>query len=111
VLDLASGKAHISSQNHSYAAVLADGPAGRPAAAEGGCERAPLDEHRPTAPYPHPLNEDVLVTHLNINDSSNEGLAWRDQPVFSVQYHPEGCPGPRDNAYLFDRFCELMAAQ
>jgi carbamoylphosphate synthase small subunit len=101
-------RCHISSQNHSYAAVLADGATGRPAAAEGGGQRQPLGDERPTAPYPHPLNGDVLVTHLNVNDSSNEGLAWRDKPVFSVQYHPEGCPGPRDNTYLFDQFCTLM---
>jgi len=54
------------------------------------------------------MNDTVLVTHLNVNDGSNEGLAWRDKPVFSVQYHPEGCPGPRDNTYLFDRFIALM---
>jgi len=108
VIDLATGKAHISSQNHSYAAVLSDGPEGRPAAAEGGRERAPLAADRPTEAYPHPLNPAVLVTHLNVNDGSNEGLAWRDKPVFSVQYHPEGCPGPRDNVYLFDEFCRLM---
>jgi carbamoyl-phosphate synthase small subunit len=111
VLDLASGKAHISSQNHSYAVVLADGPEGRPAAAEDGRPREPLGDGRPAAPYPHPLSEQVLVTHLNINDGSNEGLAWAERPVFCVQYHPEGCPGPRDNVYLFDQFCELMAGQ
>ncbi len=108
VLDLGSGKAHISSQNHSYAVALSDGADGRPAAAENGRERKPLGPDRPREPYPHPLNADVLVTHLNINDGSNEGLAFRDKPVFSVQYHPEGCPGPRDNVYLFDQFCRLM---
>lgn len=111
VLDLASGKAHISSQNHSYAVALDDSPAGRPAAAEGGRERAPLGPDRPQGPYPHPLNGDVYVTHLNVNDGSNEGLAWRNKPAFSVQYHPEGCPGPRDNVYLFDQFCRMMVEQ
>jgi len=109
VLELESGRAHISSQNHSYAVALAEGPDGRPAAAEDGRERAPLGADRPTEPYPHPMNDTVLVTHLNVNDGSNEGLAWRDKPVFSVQYHPEGCPGPRDNTYLFDRFLALMS--
>lgn len=117
VLELATGRAHISSQNHSYAVELSDGPAGRPAAAAlpdgspAGCERAPLGPERPSAPVPHPRNPRVLITHLNINDGSDEGLAFADKPVFSVQYHPEGCPGPRDNVYLFDRFCELMAAR
>jgi len=109
VLDLASGHVHISSQNHSYAVAMDDGPNGRPAAAENGRPRTPLGEDRPDAPYPHPLNGEVLVTHLNVNDSSNEGIALRDKPVFSVQYHPEGCPGPRDNTYLFDQFTALMA--
>ncbi len=111
VLDLNSGRAHISSQNHSYAVAMDDGPAGRPAAAEDGRPRTPLNGDRPDAPYPHPLNGDVLVTHLNINDSSNEGIALRDRPVFSVQYHPEGCPGPRDNTYLFDQFTGLFGAE
>jgi carbamoyl-phosphate synthase small subunit len=117
VLDLETGRVHISSQNHSYAVALDDGPRGRPAAAPlpdgapGGRERAPLDAGRPALPYPHPQNEAVLVTHLNVNDSSNEGLAWRDKPVFSVQYHPEGCPGPRDNLYLFDKFVGMMGRE
>ena len=109
VLELESGRVHISSQNHSYAVALDDGPDGHPAAAEQGRPRKALGAGRPTAPYPHPLNGSVLVTHLNVNDSSNEGIALKDRPVFSVQYHPEGRPGPRDNTYLFDRFCEMMA--
>jgi carbamoyl-phosphate synthase small subunit len=121
VLELASGRVHISSQNHSYAVALSDGPGGRPAAAEiqelAGSSagqsiapesRRPLGDDRPRAPYPHPLNPGLLVTHLNVNDSSCEGLAWADKPIFCVQYHPEGSPGPRDNTYLFDRFVEHM---
>jgi len=116
VLDLATGRAHISSQNHSYAVELQDGPEGRPAAAplpDGtpyGRARAPLGPGRPTSPFAHPHNPEVLITHLNINDGSDEGLTFADRPVFSVQYHPEGSPGPRDNVYLFDQFCEMMAA-
>jgi len=142
-----NGRVHITSQNHSYAVALDAGDLGRPSAAplqaldsaaalaaqsdpRGG--RSPLGlermaasdaaqwlkrNGRPACAYPHPLNADVLVTQLNVNDRSNEGLAWRgasgqpfaDWPAFSVQYHPEGCPGPRDNTYLFDQFCELMA--
>jgi carbamoyl-phosphate synthase small subunit len=110
VLELESGRAHITSQNHSYAVAIDEGPAGRPAAAVDGRERAPLSAtDRPREPYLHPLNDNVLITHVNINDSSNEGIALVHKPVFSVQYHPEGCPGPKDNTYLFDRFCEMMA--
>jgi carbamoyl-phosphate synthase small subunit len=140
VLELADNRVHISSQNHSYAVALGEGPEGMPAAAESkelpnentvgkitvgaaasrpsvdvdklppppATNRNPLGPDRPRDAYPHPLNPEVLVTHLNVNDSSNEGLSWRDRPVFSVQYHPEGCPGPRDNTYLFDRFIGMM---
>jgi carbamoyl-phosphate synthase small subunit len=121
VLELDGNHVHISSQNHSYAVALGEGGAGMPAAAETKelpssstgnqmrtSNRKPLGSDRPSAPYPHPFNPEVLVTHLNVNDSSNEGLAWRERPVFSVQYHPEGCPGPRDNTYLFDRFIGMM---
>ncbi len=48
------------------------------------------------------------VTHVNLNDQTVEGLRHRSYPVFSVQYHPEAAPGPRDARYLFDRFLQLM---
>ena len=51
------------------------------------------------------------VTHVNLNDGVIEGLASRDVPAFSVQYHPEAAPGPHDAAYLFDRFADLMDQQ
>jgi carbamoyl-phosphate synthase small subunit len=48
------------------------------------------------------------VTHVNLNDGVIEGIACRDVPAFSVQYHPEAGPGPHDARYLFERFRELM---
>src|SRR5215831_12483829 len=49
------------------------------------------------------------VTHLNLNDNTVEGLAHRELPIFSVQYHPESSPGPHDANYLFRRFIDLMS--
>lgn len=48
------------------------------------------------------------LTHVNLNDGTAEGIAWLDVPCFSVQYHPEASPGPRDASYLFHAFCRLM---
>src|SRR5207302_7716396 len=48
------------------------------------------------------------VSQVNLNDGSVEGLAHRGLPVISVQYHPEGAPGPHDNQYVFDRFAALL---
>ncbi len=50
------------------------------------------------------------ITHVNLNDGVVEGLASRDAPVFSVQYHPEAGPGPHDARYLFEEFRQLMEA-
>ncbi len=53
-------------------------------------------------------NENVEITHLNLNDNSIEGIRLKNQPVFSVQYHPEATPGPHDSRYLFDEFIALI---
>jgi carbamoyl-phosphate synthase small subunit len=51
---------------------------------------------------------DVEITHVNLNDHTNEGMRHRSLPLFSVQYHPEASPGPHDSQYLFRRFAEMM---
>jgi carbamoyl-phosphate synthase small subunit len=81
VKDLTTGKVEITSMNHGFAV-----------------DRATL-----------PAN--ATETHVSLFDGSNCGLALKDKPVFSVQYHPEASPGPRDSHYLFARFVELMREQ
>jgi carbamoyl-phosphate synthase large subunit len=82
VKDLESGAVHITSQNHEFQVDAASLPDG-----------------------------EFFISQTNLNDGSVEGLAHRSLPVFSVQYHPEGCPGPTDNHYLFDRFVETVRAR
>jgi carbamoyl-phosphate synthase small subunit len=53
-------------------------------------------------------NQEVEVTHVNLNDDSIEGIRLKNRPVFSVQYHPEATPGPHDSRYLFDEFIDLI---
>ncbi|MCL4534104.1 MAG: glutamine-hydrolyzing carbamoyl-phosphate synthase small subunit [Bacteroidetes bacterium] len=83
VKDLTTGRVHITSQNHEYQVLEASVPQ------ESG----------------------FFVSHVNLNDGSVEGLAHPTRPVFSVQYHPEGSPGPQDNQYIFDRFLGIVRQQ
>ncbi len=53
-------------------------------------------------------NSNVTITHRNLNDNSIEGIKLNNNPVFSVQYHPEATPGPHDSRYLFDDFIQLI---
>ncbi len=78
VKDLRTGKVEITSQNHGFA----------------------VDEKS--------LEGRASVTHINLNDKTIEGIEVPDKKCFSVQYHPEASPGPRDAAYLFKRFTDLM---
>jgi carbamoyl-phosphate synthase small subunit len=52
--------------------------------------------------------ENVEITHVNLNDSSIEGIRLKNKPAFSVQYHPESTPGPHDSRYLFDEFIKMI---
>ena len=53
-------------------------------------------------------SSEVEITHVNLNDHTNEGMRHRSLPLFSVQYHPEASPGPHDSHYLFQRFTAMM---
>lgn len=54
------------------------------------------------------MPEGVKKTHINVNDNTVEGMRHETLPIFSVQFHPEACPGPQENHYLFDKFLELI---
>lgn len=54
--------------------------------------------------------KNIEITHVNLNDNTVEGLRFTDRNVFSVQYHPEACPGPFDARYLFDDFISMIAS-
>lgn len=78
VQDLSTGRVYITSQNHGFA-IAGDS-----------------------------LPADVVVSHINLNDRTVEGIKHKNLPVYSVQYHPEAAPGPADSEYLFDEFMEIL---
>ena len=79
-MDTTTTKVEISSQNHGFAVKPGSIP-------DGGS----------------------VVTHINLNDNTIEGIASEKLKAFSIQYHPESSPGPHDADYLFDRFVELVS--
>ena len=79
VKDLSNNRVYISSQNHGYAVDAST------------------------------VDADVAKeAFVNVNDGTNEGLAYIGKNIFTVQFHPEACPGPQDSGYLFDRFIDMM---
>ena len=78
VLDLATNRINITTQNHGYA----------------------VDDRA--------LKQGLEVSQINLNDNTVEGFRHRDLPLLSIQYHSEGSPGPQDNVYLFQRFLEMV---
>ena len=79
VKDLETGRVYITAQNHGYVADT---------------------DH---------LDANIAVpAFINVNDGTNEGLKYTGKQIFTVQFHPEACPGPQDSGYLFDRFLEMM---
>ncbi|HII4500259.1 TPA: carbamoyl phosphate synthase small subunit [Clostridium perfringens] len=54
--------------------------------------------------YVATLPEDMEITHISMNDGTVEGMKHKELPIFSVQFHPEACPGPKDSEYIFDEF-------
>lgn len=82
VKDLLTGKVYLSSQNHGYM-VKADA----------------MDSSVASPSF------------VNVNDGTNEGLVYHGKNIFTVQFHPEACPGPQDTEFLFDRFIHMMKKQ
>lgn len=82
VKDLATGRVYITPQNHGFAV-------------QG-------DSFNP---------QEVVISHVNVNDGTVEGFRHTHWPIFAVQYHPEASPGPRDSEYLFDTFMEIIARE
>ncbi len=82
VKDLSTGRVYISSQNHGYVVDVDKMP-------EGVAKTA----------------------FVNVNDSTVEGLEYLNKNIFTVQFHPEACPGPQDSSYLFDRFINMMEVE
>ena len=80
VQNLFTGKAEVTSQNHGF-----------------GISKKDITN-----------NENVEITHINLNDNTNEGIESKKFKAFSVQHHPESSPGPHDSRYLFDKFITLM---
>jgi carbamoyl-phosphate synthase small subunit len=78
VKEIATGRVHITAQNHGYA----------------------VD--------PDTLQDGLEVTHFNLNDGTVEGLRHKELPIFCIQYHSEASPGPLDNTYLFEQFIEMI---
>jgi len=78
VKNLETGKVEITSQNHGFA----------------------VSDNK--------LPSNINITHINLNDNTIAGIACPDIQAFSIQYHPESCPGPHDSQYLFDHFIHLM---
>jgi len=79
VKDLETGKVYISSQNHGYVV-----------------QQETMDP------------EIAVPSFINVNDRTNEGMSYLKKPVYTVQFHPEACPGPRDSHFLFERFLHMM---
>ena len=112
VMNLLTGKVEITAQNHNYGLVFKTMGELVPELSGGVTEHFDdMREWSRRGVAPVVMTKElgrVRLTHVNLNDGTPEGIQFLDAPTFSVQYHPEACPGPHDSAYLFEAFCRLM---
>lgn len=104
VKSLTSGRVEITTQNHGFAVACGVDPS------EDGEAWKVLAASSPDRWVWPSRYGDVALTHFDLNDGTLEGLRCLDVPAYSVQYHPEAAPGPRDSRYLFESFADLVAA-
>lgn len=112
VMNLRTGRVEITAQNHGFGLLFDSlGPL-VPELSQGHSQHVrDLRFWCDNGCAPVVMNEKfgrIQLTHVNLNDGTAEGIAFLDQPVFSVQYHPEASPGPTDAHYLFTAFTRLM---
>lgn len=117
VMNLLTRRVEITAQNHGFGLVFPSLGALVPELSGGECEHPANGDLRfwvKKGIAPVVQNERfgrIRLTHVNLNDGTAEGIQLLDQPVFSVQYHPEASPGPTDAQYLFAAFTRLMDAE
>ncbi len=112
VMNLRTQRVEITAQNHGFGLLFDSLGSLVPELSNGETEHVSDLRHWVKAGVAPVVENErfgrIQLTHVNLNDGTAEGIAFLDQPCFSVQYHPEASPGPTDAHYLFTAFARLM---